>query len=119
MRISDWSSDVCSSELLRRKLGPTAGARCSLAPTLYGFVDRFHIRLILGMGRQIVIGLPIQLVTRADLDFIHAVKNVELGERDAGNAAYRRRLAHQHGVEPAAAPLAPGIDAKFSTAFTQ
>src|SRR3546814_21131070 len=85
--------------LLRRKLGPTAGARCSRAPTLYGFVDRFHIRLILGMGRQIVIGLPIQLVTRADLDFIHAVKNVELGERDAGNADYHRRLAPQPSIE--------------------
>src|SRR3546814_15100540 len=71
------------------------------------------------MGRKIVICLPIQLVTRADLDFIHAVKNVELGERDAGNAAYRRRLAHKHGVEPAAAPLTSGIHAKFATAWAQ
>ena len=47
---------------------------------------------------------------------VEAVENIELGQRQAVDAAGPHGLAHQHRVEPAAAPLAPGIDAEFLAA---
>src|ERR1700719_49322 len=67
-------------------------------------------------GRQMVDLLAVQPIAGADLDAVVSVENIELGQRQAVDAAGPHRLAHQHGVEPAAAPLAPGIDAEFLAA---
>ena len=58
-------------------------------------------------------------VTGTDADRVEPVEHVDLGQRDAGHAADRRRLAHQHRVEPAAAPLAAGDGAEFVAALAQ
>src|SRR6185437_11893999 len=60
--------------------------------------------------------LAIQPIADADLDAVEAVENIELGQRQAMDAAGPHGLAHQHRVEPAAAPLAPGVDAEFPAA---
>ena len=63
--------------------------------------------------------LPPDPVAGADLERRHPVQHVELGERDAPNAADLHRLAHQHGVEPAAAATAPGHRAELAPALAQ
>ena len=47
---------------------------------------------------------------------VEAVENIEFCQRQAGDAAGADGLPHQHGVEPAAAPLAAGVDAEFLAA---
>ena len=59
-------------------------------------------------------GLATQPVAGADPDFLEAVEHVQFGERDAGDARHRHRLAHQHRIEPAAAALAPRHRAEFA-----
>ena len=46
-------------------------------------------------------------------------EHVELGERDAGQAVQTAGLAHQHRVEPAAAPRAPGGRAELVAGLAQ
>ena len=64
-------------------------------------------------------GLAVQAIAGAHLELVEAVEHVELGQRDAGDAAGPYRLAHHHGVEPAAAALAPGDRAEFVAALAQ
>src|SRR5581483_6808275 len=49
----------------------------------------------------------------ADRDFLEPGQHVELGERDAGQTVHPDRVAHPDGVEPAAAPGAPGGGAEL------
>ena len=63
--------------------------------------------------------LAVASVADADLERGHAVEHVELGERDAPNAADLHRLAHQHGVEPAAAPGTAGHGAELAPALAK
>ena len=49
----------------------------------------------------------------------HAVEHVELGQRQALDAAELDRLADQHGVEPAAAARAAGDGAELVAALAQ
>src|SRR5262249_60246979 len=70
-------------------------------------------------GRQVVRDLAAVPVGDANLDLVEAVEDVELGERDPRNAADLDRLAHHHGVEPAAAPLASGHHADLPAAPAQ
>ena len=50
---------------------------------------------------------------------LERVQDVELGQRDAVDAAGDRGLAHQHAVEPAAAPFAPRHRAELVAARAQ
>ena len=83
------------------------------APSLDGFVDRLDSRLGVLAGRQIIDLAPIQSISDADLDLIETVQDVELGQRQALDAARSHRLAHQNRVEPAAASRPAGHDAEF------
>ena len=56
------------------------------------------------------------MIAGADLDAVETIEHVELGQRQAVDAADPHGLAHQHRVEPAAAALAPGVDAEFLAA---
>src|SRR5271169_1879509 len=60
--------------------------------------------------------LAIQYIAVADLDGVETIENIKLGQRQAVDAAGPHALAHQRRIEPAAAPLAPGIDAEFLAA---
>ena len=115
-----------SSSMRRTYLIARAGRSAQLraprvepVPALDLFVDRLDPRLVGGMRRQIVELLPVDLVAGADLHRLEAVEHVELGQRDAGDAADRDRLAHEHGVEPAAAAAAAGDGAELVAALAE
>ena len=82
-------------------------------------VDRRHPGLERGRRRQVVEALAVELVADADLQLLEAVEHVELGQRDAVDAARRAGLAHQRRVEPAAAALAPGDGAELVAALAE
>src|SRR5438477_4075140 len=60
--------------------------------------------------------LSVQPVTGADLDGVETIQNIELGQRQPVDAAGPHGLAHQHGIEPADAPLASSIDPELLAA---
>ena len=68
-------------------------------------------------GREVVDLPPVQTIAHADLDFIQAVQDVELGQGEPVDAGGAHGLAHQHGVEPAAAPPAPRDGAELVAAI--
>src|SRR3546814_13147391 len=76
MRISDWSSDVCSSDLLGKTLG----------------ADRRHFDW-----------LAVDLVAGADADHVEIIEHVELGHAQAGDAVVEDRAPRGNRIEPATA----------------
>ena len=62
---------------------------------------------------------PVEQVADTDLDLFQPVKNIDLGQRNPGDARNRRRLAHQHSVEPAATPFAPRDHTEFMSSRTK
>ena len=90
-----------------------------LRPAFQRLVDRLHARLRVAARRQVVDALAVEPVADADLELVEAVEHVELGQRDAVDAADLDGLAHQHGVEPAAAPLAPRDGAELVPALAE
>src|SRR5205085_10694651 len=60
--------------------------------------------------------LAVQPIAYANLDSLKTIEDIELGQRQPVDAAGPHGLAHQHRVEPAAAPLASGIDAELLAA---
>ena len=99
---------------LARQIDPGTGARGRLRPAFEGFKDGLDAGLAAFARRQMVDLAPVELVADADLDLLEAVENVELGERDAVDAARLDRLAHKNRIEPAAAALASGDDAELA-----
>jgi hypothetical protein len=63
--------------------------------------------------------LAVEHVADADLQLVEAIENVELGERNAGNAVGGDRLAYQRCVEPAAAALAARDRTEFMTLLAE
>ena len=88
-------------------------------PALDFFVNRLDASLICGVGGEIIKRLVAELIAGADFDRVEPVQHVNLGERNAGDARHRDRLAHQHGVEPAAAALAARDGAEFMAALAE
>ena len=101
------------------QVGPAARAARRARPALDFLVDRLDPHLVRGVRRQIVERLAVDPVAGADLHRLEAVEHVELGQRDAGDAADRDGLAHQHRVEPAAAALAAGDGAELVAALAE
>src|SRR6266850_1292853 len=102
---------------LRRQIRPGAGIRGRLLPALDGFINRLDPRLRALAGRQMVDLAAVQPVAGTDLDGIETVQNIELCQRQPVDTAGPHGLAHQHRVEPAAAPRAAGIGAEFAAAL--
>ena len=103
---------------LGRQVRPGTGVGGRFLPAFDGLIDWNHTGLGALAGRQMVDLLAVQHVAGADLDTVEAVEDIELGQSKTGDAAGADGLAHQHGIEPAAAPLAPGVDAEFLAAAT-
>src|SRR6185312_14461723 len=101
---------------LRRQVRPRTGIGSRLLPAFDGFIDRLDPGLRALAGRQMVDFFAVQPIAGADLDRSEAIENIELGQREPVNSTSAHGLPHQHGVEPAAAPLAPGIDAELPAA---
>ena len=74
---------------LCRQLRPAARAARGFLPALHGFVDGRQPRLFGGVGGQMIDRAPVQSIADADLDLVEAVQHVELGQRDAVDAAGR------------------------------
>ena len=70
-------------------------------------------------GGQVVKRLAIQMIADADLEFLHAVQHIQLGQRNAGDAVNLDGLAHQHGIKPATTPRPAGGGAELVAAFAQ
>src|SRR5580698_3058406 len=70
-------------------------------------------------GGKIVDLLAVELVTDADLNLVESVEDIQLRQREAVDAAGPHRLAHQHCVEPPAAPRPSGHDAEFLAALAK
>src|SRR6202042_444494 len=104
---------------LGRQLRPRAGAGGFLLPAGDGLVDRLDARLGMLARRQIIDLLAVEPIADADLDLFEAVEDVELGQSEAANAAGAYGLAHQHRVEPAAAPWPAGDDAELLAALAE
>src|SRR5690606_13900620 len=75
--------------------------------------------LVRRVGGEIVEDLAAQPVSGANADQVEPVEDVELGQCDAGDARNGAALAHQNGVEPPTAALAPGDGAEFMAALAQ
>src|ERR1700761_4974111 len=58
----------------------------------------------------------VEQIPRANLDGFETIENIELGQRQAMDAAGPHGLAHQRRIEPAAAALASGVDTEFLAA---
>src|SRR5262249_4718441 len=104
---------------LRRQFRPGASARGPGLPALDGFVDRLDPGLGVLAGRKIVDFAPVEAVSHTDLELRQAIENVELGEGQAIDSAGTNGLAHQHRVEPAAAPGPTGHGAELAPALAQ
>jgi hypothetical protein len=63
--------------------------------------------------------LAVEAVAGADFQLVEPVEHVELGQRDPGDSRDPAGLAHQRGVEPAAAALAPGHRAELMAALAE
>ena len=101
---------------LRRQLGPAPGPARRLRPALVRLVDRLDARLLLLPCRQAVEALAVELVADADLDLLKPVEHVELREGYPVDTRHLADLAHEHGIEPAAAPFSPGHRAELVAA---
>ncbi len=104
-------TDVFDS--LRRKIIPRTRTGGRFRPARQRFIDRLDACLRAHGGRQIIDALAVKFIGDADLDFIQTIENIELGERNAGDAGSTNRLAHDDGIEPAAATLATRHHAEF------
>ena len=115
-----------SSSSLRTYLTHCAGSsaqerapRVDFRPAFHGLVDRLDARLRRLRRRQVIDLAAVEPVADADLELGQLVEHVELGEGDAVDAADFPRLAHEAGVEPAAAARPTGHRAELLAALAQ
>ena len=93
--------------------------RVDSRPAFHRLVDRLDPRLRALRRRQMVERLAVEPVADADLELGQLVEHVELGQRDAVDAGHFARLAHQAGIEPAAAARPPGDRAELGPALAE
>ena len=93
--------------------------RVDCDPAFHRLVDRLDAGLRPLRRRQMIERQPVEPVADADLELGQLVEHVELGERDAVDAGDLARLAHQAGVEPAAAARPPGHRAELDAALAE
>ena len=73
-----------------------------------------------GLGHgHLVVPHAVDVVGHADRDLTDAGEHVELGQEVVGEAVDPRGVPGDHGVVPAAAPQAPGVDAHLAAGHLQ
>src|SRR5690606_35109348 len=82
-------------------------------------VHRLALLPALGVQRRVLGALAVVLVGDADLQRLHAVEHVELGDAQAADAVDRHRALERDDVHPAAAARAAGGGAVFLAAIAQ
>ncbi len=113
-----------SSSSRRTYLMHCAGSSAQERAPRVDCVQPFH-RLVDGLDpglrvlrrREMVERQAIEPIAHADLEFRHLVEHIELGQRDAVDAGDLPRLAHEAGVEPAAAARPPRHRAELDPAL--
>src|SRR5690606_13637215 len=90
-----------------RQLVPDGDAVGILAPTRELEVDRRDLFPALRIERRVFGALAAVLVGDADLELLHAVEHVELGDAQAGDAVDGHGALERDDVDPAAAARAP------------
>src|SRR5262245_56106284 len=69
--------------------------------------------------RRMILALAtVETVSHTNLQLRHSVKDLQLGQRQAVDAAGADGLADKHGVEPAATPRSAGHGPEFAAALT-
>src|SRR5919204_454479 len=104
---------------LCRQLRPGPRPRSLRLPALDGLVDRLDLSLGVPARRQIVDIPTIEAVSHTNLKFSQTIKDVELGQSQAVDAAGTHGLPYKYGVEPTAAPRPTGHGAEFAPAFPE
>src|SRR5690606_3980573 len=100
----------------RRQLVPLGDAVGVLAPARELQVDRRALFPALRVQRRVFAALAAVFVGDADLELLHAVEHVELGDAQAADAVDRHRALERHDVHPAAAARAAGGGAVLGAA---
>ncbi len=83
----------------------------------HGLVDRHDAGLRPLRRREMIERQPVEPVAHADLELRQLIEHVELGQSDAVDAGHFARLAHEAGVEPAAAARPPRHRAELDAAL--
>ena len=86
----------------------------SLCQPLYGLIDRLCAAKLVRIQVIVVDFFPVQLIAGANLDLFEGAQDVELGQEKCIDAADHGREAHHFGIQPAAAPDAPGGGRHFA-----
>jgi hypothetical protein len=63
--------------------------------------------------------LPINLVTRGDLDLLEPIEHVELGQVERGVPVDHGRITHDDEIEPTRPPPSTGRDTPLGADFLQ
>src|SRR5690606_10352147 len=92
----------------RRQVVPHGDAVGVLAPAGELEVHGRDLVPAVGVERRVLGALAAVLVGDADLQLLHAVEHVELGDAQAGDAVDRHRALERDDVHPAAAARAAG-----------
>src|SRR3546814_12140714 len=106
MRISDWSSDVCSSDLARRIRGaetqPAARATLQLPDRALGFLELARDALAMlvvdaaGLGQaELARGAVEQLRAQSQLEFLHLAADGGLGQAQGVGRSEERRVGKE------------------------
>lgn len=93
----------------------TAGYRISINAEVEQTNKKERIRLT----REPFDLLPINLVTRGDLDLLEPIEHVELGQVERGVPVDHGRITHDDEIEPTRPPPSTGRDTPFGTDFLQ
>src|SRR4029077_3395554 len=104
---------------LRGQFGPRPCAGGRTFPSLDRLVNRVNPRLRGGACRKIVDFTPVESIADADFYLVEPIEDIELGQRQAIDAAGARGLPHQHGIEPAAAARAARHRAELAAALAE
>ena len=91
----------------------------AVRPSLKSFVDRFDPRLTAHFRRQIIHFHTIHTIAGADLDLLHAIQYIQLGQSYAGDAADLESLTNHDGIEPTAPTGAARNCAELFAPFAQ
>src|SRR5690606_25855375 len=100
----------------RRQPVPFGDAVGVLAPARELQVHRRALVPALRVQRRVLAALAAVFVGDADLQLLHAVEHVELGDAQAADAVDRHRALERDDVHPAAAARAAGRGAVFGAA---
>src|SRR5579859_309872 len=98
---------------IRGQILETSNAHGTLRPAWNFLVNWLAAGRRVGTGGQNIDALAAEVVTNADLQRLHPVEHIQLGDAQAGHAVDLNRALERRRVEPAAASRPPRHRAEF------